>query len=71
MVYLNWLDSKGLIYEKATNIHLKAFIDSVVYGDLEELKVKSIDAMLTYSTLNRYITVITDFYRWLDDNGDF
>jgi len=32
------------------------------------LKVQSLEAGLSYSTLNSYITVITDFYRWLDDN---
>ena len=66
-VYLNWLDNRGISYENATNRHVRAFLHSLIFGDLQDCKIKSLQATVSSSTLNKYITVITGFYRWLDD----
>lgn len=70
VVYLNWLDQKDLSYEEATNKQLKAFIHELIvgYSSVENQSVQSMQTELSYSTISFYITVITDFYRWLDDN---
>jgi site-specific recombinase XerD len=66
-VYLNWLDSRGISYEDATNRHVRQFLHSLIFGDLQNGKIKSIQSTVSSSTLKKYITVITGFYRWLDD----
>jgi site-specific recombinase XerD len=69
VVYLNWLDSQEASYEKATNRHVRHFLHSLVLGSLNDGKVKSIQSTVSSSTLNQYITVITGFYRWIDNIG--
>jgi len=68
VVYLNWLDSHSIIYDVANNSHVKKFVDTLVYGDLTDLKIRSLESSLSYSTLNSYVTIVTEFYRWLDNN---
>jgi integrase len=68
VVYLNWLDSHDITYDVANNSHVKRFVDTLVYGDLTDLKIRSIESSLSYSTLNSYVTVVTEFYKWLDNN---
>lgn len=68
VVYLNWLDSYGITYDLANNSHVKKFVDGLVYGDLVDQKIRSIESSLSYSTLNSYVTVVTEFYKWLDNN---
>lgn len=70
VVYLNWLDQRDLSYEEATNKHVKAFIHELIfiYPGVEDQSVQSMNSELSYSTISFYVTVITDFYRWLDDN---
>lgn len=67
-VFLNYLDSVDLEYDEAGNRHVQRFIDTLIYGDYEDLKIKSIETMVSYSTLKKYVTVITQFYKWLDYN---
>jgi site-specific recombinase XerD len=69
VVYLNWLDSQEVSYEEATNRHVRQFLHSLVFGSLNDGKVKSIQSTVSSSALNQYITVITGFYRWLDNIG--
>ena len=64
--FLNWLDSQGVSYEDATNRQVRQFIHFLIFGNLHNLKIKSIQTTVSSSTLNSYITVITGFYRWLD-----
>ena len=66
VVYLNFLDGIGIDYKKADNSCVLAFINCLLYGDLNDLVFKPLDARLSYSTLKKYITVITGFYSWLD-----
>jgi len=68
VVYLNWLDSYDITYDVANNSHVKKFVDTLVYGDLTDLKIRSLESSLSYSTLNSYVTVVTEFYKWLDNN---
>jgi site-specific recombinase XerD len=65
--YLNWLDSRGISYENATNRHVRAFLHELIFGDLQNNKIKSLQTTVSSSTLNKYVAVITGFYRWLDD----
>jgi len=66
-VFLNWLDSRGVSYENASNRHVRKFLHSLIFGSLQDNKIISLQATVSSSTLNQYITVITGFYRWLDD----
>lgn len=68
VVFLNFLDGCGIEYDAATNKNVLNFVHSLVYGNLKDLKIKSIETTLTYNTLSMYITVITEFYKWLDNN---
>lgn len=67
-VFLNWLDRYDISYENATNRHVNLFLHSLIYGNMENEKVKSIETTVGISTLNKYIAVITGFYKWIDDN---
>ncbi len=67
VVFLNWLDSKGTSYEKATNKDVQRFLHSLVFGDLKNNKILSLQSSVSTSTLNKYVTVITKFYTWLDE----
>ncbi len=67
-VYLNYLDSRDMEYDSATNRHVTAFLQNLIYGSLNDLKIQSVETVVTYGTLSQYVTVITDFYRWLDNN---
>jgi len=66
-VFLNWLDSREISFEDATNRHVRQFLHFLIYGDLEDCKIKSFQTTVGSSTLNKYIAVITGFYRWLDN----
>lgn len=70
VVYLNWIDQRDLSYVEATNKYVKAFIHELIFGcpSVEIQSVQSMSSELCYSTISSYVTVITDFYRWLDDN---
>jgi len=53
-------------YDVATNKQVLNFVDCLVYGDKENLRIVNPQESLCYSTLSGYVTAITDFYRWLD-----
>lgn len=67
VVFLNWLDSKGISYENATNKDVQQFLHSLIFGDLRNNKILSLQSSVSTSTLNKYVTIITKFYAWLDD----
>lgn len=67
VAFLNWLDSRKVTYENATNHHVREFLHELVFGNLADEKVLSLQASVGYSTLTKYVTVITGFYGWLDD----
>lgn len=68
VVFLNFLDDCGIEYDAAINKNVLSFIHNLIYGNLHDLKFKSIEMALTYSTLSKYVTVITELYKWLDNN---
>jgi len=68
VVFLNYLDHIGIEYQDAGNRHVLNFIHSLIYGDTISLIIKAPETVVSYSTLIKYITVITGFYRWLDNN---
>jgi len=70
VVFLNYLDKLKVEYQDADNRHVQAFIRSLIYGDLVTLTIKNPETIVSYSTLTKYITVITGFYRWLDNNAE-
>ena len=53
----------------ATNHHVRQFLHSLIFGDLKENTVLSLQSTVSSSTLEKYITVITGFYKWLDNIG--
>ena len=69
VVFLNWLNSKNVPYENANNHHVREFLHILVFGNLKDEKVLSMQSSVGYSTLSKYITVITGFYGWLDSIG--
>lgn len=69
VVFLNWLEQKEMSYEVGNNHLVKAFLHDLIYGSMtDDMQIQSLNSRLSYSTINSYITVITDFYRWLDEN---
>lgn len=66
-VFLNWLDSQGVSYEAVTNHHVQQFLHSLIFGNLQDEKLLSVQSTVSSSTLQSYITVITGFYKWLDE----
>ncbi|MFI3227616.1 MAG: site-specific integrase [Clostridia bacterium] len=53
-------------YHNATNKNVNQFLDCLIYGDKSELKISN--SSISHSTLVGYVSTITDFYRWLDQN---
>lgn len=68
VTFLNYLDDRGIEYDTTANRDVKAFFHRMIYGDLANLKLHSPQHSVSYSTLSKYLTVITALYRWLDDN---
>ncbi|HAE62699.1 MAG TPA: hypothetical protein DCG38_10280 [Eubacteriaceae bacterium] len=68
VVYLNYLHSIGVEYDAATNRHVKSFIHYLLYGGLEELKLKFLDTEVVCATAGRYLTAVTELYKWLANN---
>lgn len=68
VVFLNYLNQIGVEYSSANNKHVQDFIHNMIYGNMRELKIKSMEAAVTYSTLNKYVVVITELYKWLYNN---
>lgn len=66
-VFLNWLNIHGISFETATNRHVQQFLSFLLFGNLQDGKILSVQSTLSSSTLQSYITVITGFYKWLDE----
>ncbi len=70
VVFLNYLDLIGENYKEAVKKDIIKFLMYLIYGISLDLTVRSISGQITYSTLSKYITVITEFYKWLDDEQE-
>lgn len=70
VVFFNYLEKYGIEYADADNSYVQNFLKYLIQGDLSELQYKSPESCLSYSTLSKYVVVITEFYKWLDQfNG--
>ena len=68
VVFLNYLSDNDADYSVATNDHVKRFIRLILFGDMDDLKLLYYETDQLYQTAAYYLTVITEFYKWLDDN---
>lgn len=69
VVYLNFLDSIGVEYKEAKNHNVRSFVNYILYGSsTDTVKLPMLETDVVYGTANMYITVVTEFYKWLDDN---
>lgn len=69
-VYLNYLYSKGKSFEDAVTDDVMVFLMRLINRSYENDGVIRMQTPLSYSTLSKYITVITEFYKWLEHVGD-
>ena len=70
-VFFNFLhEYEAIEYIHATNRHVQRFLDFLIYGDLNDLKITDPSQNLCFSTLQGYLTVITEFYKWLEQNEE-
>ncbi len=68
-VFLNYLHEYCKTeYDGATNKNVLSFVDFLIYGDKKDLVIHNPKDSITHSTLLGYVTAITDFYLWLDQN---
>lgn len=68
-VFFNYLHEKcDKEYHNATNKNVQKFIDFLIYGEVNGFVIHNPQKNISYSSLVGYITAITDFYRWLDQN---
>lgn len=68
--FLNYPDEIGMEYDTATNRHVKAFLQKMIYGDMTKLTIHKPSQAAAYSTLTGYVAVVTSLYKWLDENND-
>lgn len=68
-VYFNYLhEYERIEYDAANNKNVQRFLSFLIYGDCNDLKIIHPEDSICYSTLQGYISVITEFYKWLDRN---
>lgn len=66
VVFLNFLDKTEIEFKNACYDDVLRFLMYMTYGDQNTLIIPLTVGKLSYSTLSKYITVITGFYQWLD-----
>ena len=59
VAFLNWLDSRKVTYENATNHHVREFLHELVFGNLADEKVLSLQSSVGYSTLSWTVQILT------------
>lgn len=66
-VFFNFLHEKYKTdFDVATNKQVLVFVDYLIYGGQDNLRILNLQESICYSTLSGYVCAITDFYRWLD-----
>ncbi|MCC5909501.1 MAG: tyrosine-type recombinase/integrase [Clostridiaceae bacterium] len=65
--FLNFLDLKDISYLYASNKDIKNYIKFLIYKNLYDVDVLSFKASVTYGTIRKNLSVITGFYKWLED----
>jgi integrase/recombinase XerD len=68
-VYLNFLHGQGISFEDAVTDDVMAFLMRLMGRSYEDGGIVRLRAPLSYSTLSKYVTVITEFYKWLKQTG--
>lgn len=68
-VYLNFLHGQGISFEDAVTDDVMAFLMRLMGRSYEDDCIIRLRAPLSYSTLSKYVTVITEFYKWLEQTG--
>ena len=68
--YLNYLNFINKEYYYATKKDILNFLRHLLFKVTDDLKLASIEASLTYSTVRSYIAVIKSFYKHITDNID-
>lgn len=68
-VYLNFLHGQGISFEDAVTDDVMAFLMRLMGRSYEKGDIVRLRAPLSYSTLSKYVTVITEFYKWLEQTG--
>jgi integrase/recombinase XerD len=68
-VYLNFLHGQGISFEDAVTDDVMAFLIRLMGRSYEDGGIVRLRAPLSYSTLSKYVTVITEFYKWLEQTG--
>ncbi|MDD3995633.1 MAG: site-specific integrase [Bacilli bacterium] len=68
-VYLNFLHWQGISFEDAVTADVMAFLMRLMGRSYEDGGVIRLRPPLSYSTLSKYVTVITEFYKWLEQTG--
>lgn len=64
--FINFLDMRSVKIEDATKKDVVDYLKYLIYGISNDLSVLSIESNITYSTLRSHVTVITNFYQWLE-----
>lgn len=68
-VYLNFLHGQGISFDDAVTDDVMAFLMQLMGRSYDVGDVIRLRAPLSYSTLSKYVTVITEFYKWLEQTG--
>lgn len=68
VVFLNYLNEINSTYVDATNKHIISFVNYLLYGDVSEVRIKNTETKRVCTTAAAYLTVVTEFYKWLADN---
>jgi len=65
-VFLNYLDFRGKYIDDAEVTDVLAFVIFAVYGYGVNSNIFCLRGKISFSTLSKYITVISGYYRWFD-----
>lgn len=66
--YFDFLESRGRTYTKATVKDILRFVDSLLFDTGNAFYIGS--GRVTYNTIGHYLTVIKEFYKYLEDEAD-
>lgn len=65
--FLNFLAKRGVNYSECTQFLAKQYVNYLIYGEMEDLRVIDASQRVTYSTVSKDITVMTEFFKYLRD----
>lgn len=71
VVFLNFLDRSNKSFKEVKAKDIESFFKYLIYGDSLDLNIQSLDGRLSYSTFQKYSTVIKEFYKWYDGANEY